>query len=427
MRMVRAAGIVWIIALALTPLAWGQEWTRFRGPNGTGLSNAKGIPATWTEKDYQWKVELPAPGHSSPVIWGDKIFLSGAENATAERKIFALSVKDGKNLWTKSYPSVVHRKHGLNSFASPTAVVDADQVYFSWSKPEELTLLAVAHDGTEKWKRNLGPFVSQHSAGVSPILYENLVVLVNCQDKDNMGQMGQSSVVAVDRKTGDTVWQLPCESSLVPYSTPCFRKNAAGQDEMIVNGSSYGIKALNPKTGKVNWEIPQLIDKRSVSSPVITAGGLITITCGSGAGGNFLVAIHPKDATGPLAGTVAYKLDKVAPYVPTPIAKGDRLFLMSDKGVALCVNAKTGEEIWNERVGGTFYGSLVCIGDKLYCPTADGEIVVLSATDKFEELGRNPLGETMHSTPAVAGGRLYLRTVKHLISIGGDKPKLALR
>ena len=119
MRVVRTAGMVWIVALAMTPLAWGQEWTRFRGPNGSGVSDAKGIPASWTEKDYQWKVELPASGHSSPVIWGDKIFLSGAIDATAERKIFAISVKDGKNLWTKSYPSVVHKKHGLNSFASP--------------------------------------------------------------------------------------------------------------------------------------------------------------------------------------------------------------------------------------------------------------------------------------------------------------------
>ena len=424
MRMLRGFSVVWIIVLAMTPLARGQEWTRFRGPNGTGISNAQGIPAAWTEKDYHWKVELPADGHSSPVIWGDKIFLSGADNATAERKIFALSVKDGKQLWSKSYGSAVHKKHGLNSFASPTAALDADQAYFSWSTPEELTLLAVTHDGMEKWKRNLGPFVSQHSAGVSPILYENLVVLVNCQDSEGGGQ---SSVLAVDRQSGETVWQLPCKSTFVPYSTPCFRKNAAGQDELILNESNQGMKGVDPKTGKVNWEIPSLIDKRSVSSPVILGNGLITISCGSGKGGNFIVAVHPKDEAGPLGGTVAFKIEKTAPYVPTPIAKGDRLFLMADNGIAVCINTKTGAEIWQQRVGGTFYGSLVCIDDKLYCTTADGEVVVLSATDKFELLARNPLNETMHSTPAVAGGHLYLRTVKHLICLGGDKPKLALK
>ncbi len=423
MRVVRGASVVWIVAVAMTSLAWGQEWTRFRGPNGSGISDAKTIPTSWTEKDYHWKTELPASGHSSPVIWNDKIFLTGADDASAERKVFAVSTS-GKLLWTQSYTSAVHKRHKLNSFASPTATCDADLVYYSWSAPEELTLLAMTHDGKEKWKRNLGPYVSQHSAGVSPILYENLVVLVNCQDKEGGGQ---SSVVAVDKKTGETVWQLPCESTFVPYSTPCIRKNSEGKDELILNQSNLGMKAVDPLSGKVVWEIPALINKRSVSSPVITAGGLITITCGSGGGGNFLVAVHPKDAADPMGGTVAYKVDKVGPYVPTPLAKGDWLFMIADNGIATCVNAKTGDVVWQKRVGGTYYGSMICINDKLYCPTADGEIVVLAASDNYELIARNPLGETMHSTPAVAGGRLYLRTLNHLICIGGEKPKLALK
>ena len=282
----------------------------------------------------------------------------------------------------------------------------------------------MTHDGQEKWKRNLGPFVSQHSAGVSPILYKDLVILVNSQDKEGGGQ---SSVLAVDKKTGENVWQLPLQSTNVPYSTPCIRTNSAGADELIMNESAMGMKAVEPLTGKILWEIPSLINKRSVSSPVILGNGLITITCGSGGGGNFLVAVHPKDAADPMAGTVAYKLDKTAPYVPTPIAKGDWLFMMADNGVASCINAKTGESVWQKRVGGTYYGSIVCINDKLYCPTADGEIVVLAASAEYELISKNPLGETMHSTPAVAGGRLYLRTLNHLISIGGEKPELALK
>ena len=423
MRVVRCASVVWIVAVAMTSLASAQEWTRFRGPNGTGISDAKSIPTTWTDKDYHWKTELPAGGHSSPVVWGKKIFLTGADEATAERKVFALNTS-GKVLWTQTYSSAVHKHHKLNSFASPTATCDADQVYYSWSAPEEFTLLAMTHDGQEKWKRNLGPFVSQHSAGVSPILYKDLVILVNSQDKEGGGQ---SSVLAVDKKTGENVWQLPLQSTNVPYSTPCIRTNSAGADELIMNESAMGMKAVEPLTGKILWEIPSLINKRSVSSPVILGNGLITITCGSGGGGNFLVAVHPKDAADPMAGTVAYKLDKTAPYVPTPIAKGDWLFMMADNGVASCINAKTGESVWQKRVGGTYYGSIVCINDKLYCPTADGEIVVLAASAEYELISKNPLGETMHSTPAVAGGRLYLRTLNHLISIGGEKPELALK
>ncbi len=421
MRLVRRASVVWMVAVAMSSLASGQEWTRFRGPNGSGISDAKSIPTAWTEKDYHWKTELPAGGHSSPVLWGNKIFLTGADDASAERKVFAVSTS-GKVLWTQSFTSAVHKRHKLNSFASPTATCDAEQVYFSWSAPDEFTLMAMTHDGKEKWKRNLGPFVSQHSAGVSPILYKDLVILVNSQDKDGGGQ---SSILAVNNKTGENVWQLPLESTTVPYSTPCIRKNSSGSDELIINESVQGMKALEPLTGKILWEIPSLINKRSVSSPVILPNGLITISCGSGGGGNFLVAVHPKDSTDPMSGTVAYKLDKTAPYVPTPLAKGERLFMMADNGIASCINAKTGESIWQKRVGGTYYGSMICINDKLYCPSADGEIVVLAASDEYELIAKNPLGETMHSSPAVAGGRLYLRTLNHLISIGGDKPELA--
>ncbi len=424
MRTIRSASLVVLVVLAMNSLAAAQDWTRFRGPNGSGLSDAKSIPVSWTDKDYHWKVKLPAAGHSSPVLWGDKIFLSGADDASAERVIFAVSAKDGKVLWTQKYASTFHKRHKLNSFASPTAACDADVAIFSWSAPEAYTLLATTHDGKEKWKKNLGPYVSQHSAGVSPIIYQDLVILTNCQDNDGGGQ---SSVVAVNRLTGDSVWELPRKSVHVPYSTPCIRKNSEGRDELILNESSQGITAVEPLTGKVVWNVPDLIDKRSVSSPVITAGGLITISCGSGGGGNFLVAVHPKDKTDSMAGAVAFKVDKVGPYVPTPVAKGNRLYLMGDGGVATCVNVKTGEQVWQKRVGGTYYGSLICVGDKLYCTAADGEVVVLAASDTYELLARNPLGEISHSTPAVSGGRLYLRTVDHLMCLGGEKPKLAAK
>lgn len=418
----RAASLVLTLYLALTNVAVAQEWTRFRGPNGSGISTAKKIPVEWTANDYHWKVELPAGGHSSPVIWGDKIFLSGADDATAERVIFAVSIRDGKTLWTKKYGSTVHKRHQLNSFASPTSAVDADVVIYSWSAPEEYTLMAVTHSGEEKWKRNLGPVVSQHSAGVSPIIYQDMVILVNGQDRE-----GQSSIIAVNRLTGETVWEMPRQSTHVPYSTPCVRKNSDGKDELIFNESSLGMHAVDPVSGTINWEIPSLVDKRSVSSPVITDSGLITISCGSGGGGNFLLAVHPKDKSDPEAGKIAFKIDKIAPYVPTPIALKDRLFLMTDAGVAMCVDLKTGKPVWQKRIGGTYYGSPICIDEKLYCPSADGEMVVLAASDKYELLGKSPLGEASHSTPAVAGGRLYIRTVHHLMSIGGEKPNVAAK
>jgi outer membrane protein assembly factor BamB len=427
MRAFLTASIAWIIIVALSPIAHGQEWTRSRGPNGAGISDAKTVPTSWTEQDYNWKVKLPAPGHSSPVLWGDLIFLTGADERTAERSVFALSAKDGKLLWSNSYASTIHNKHALNSFASPSAVCDADRVYFTWSSPDEQTVLALTHDNKEVWKRNLGPYVSQHGSGVSPILVDDLLILVNCQDKEDKDRHGESSILAMNTKTGETVWQLPRESVTVPYSTPCIRKNSQGQEELICSESNQGLIAITPKTGKVNWEIPKLIDKRSCSSPVITAGGLITISCGSGAGGNFLLAVHPMDDADPKSGTVAFKVDKTAPYVPTPIAVDNYLFMMSDNGVAVCVDVKTGKAKWKERIGGTYYGSPVCVDGKLYFTSADGNVVVIAASDKFEILATNVLGETCHSTPAVAHGQILFRTVNHLISLGGPKVKVAAK
>jgi outer membrane protein assembly factor BamB len=149
------------------------------------------------------------------------------------------------------------------------------------------------------------------------------------------------------------------------------------------------------------------------------ASGLVIGTCGSGGGGNYLVAVKPGGSGDVSNSHVAYKLTKVMPYVPTPITNGDLLFLWGDKGVVTCVNAPTGETVWAERVGGNFFGSPIRVEDRLYCLSADGDCVVLTATSQFKVLARNPLGEGSHSTPTVAGGRLYLRTFSHLISIGG--------
>ncbi|HVW01004.1 MAG TPA: PQQ-binding-like beta-propeller repeat protein [Planctomycetaceae bacterium] len=416
-----AAGVL-LLSLAT---AHAQEWTRFRGPNGTGISDARNIPTTWTADDYNWKVELPAAGHSSPVLWADRIFLTGADDKTATRSVFCLRANDGKLLWSKEFKSQHHRRHQLNSFASATPALDAERVYVAWSTPDEYTLLALSHEGDTVWQRDLGPFVSQHSCGISPIVVDDLVILGNDQDKEDEKDTslhGKSYLIAVDARTGETQWKLDRDSAVVAYSTPCLHRTRDGGSELIFNSQAHGITAVDPRSGSVNWEVRDLFDKRSCSSPVVADGNLIIGTCGSGGGGNYVVAVKPGTAGEANSGSLAYKIDKQAPYVPTPIAKGDLLFLWSDNGIVSAVRAKTGEPLWQKRVGGTYYGSPVCVDDHLYCINTAGEVVVLRAGEEFEELGRNPLGEMSHSTPAVADGRMYLRTYKHLVSLGRKTP-----
>jgi outer membrane protein assembly factor BamB len=164
--------------LAFVPaLAGAQEWTRFRGPNGTGVSEATTIPASWTDSDYNWKVKLPGIGHSSPVLWGDKIFLLSADPEKANRFVLCVSAADGKLLWNREYPGEPHHLHVRSSYASCTPAVDAKHVYVAWSDPEHTLLRALDHSGNEVWHVDLGPWVSQHGFGTSPIVYEDLVIL----------------------------------------------------------------------------------------------------------------------------------------------------------------------------------------------------------------------------------------------------------
>jgi outer membrane protein assembly factor BamB len=189
---------------------------------------------------------------------------------------------------------------------------------------------------------------------------------------------------------------------------------------VIFNSEAHGIYAVDPDTGKVLWEYEKAFDKRSVSSPFI-AGDFIFGSSGSGGGGNRAIAIKAGDATPSGQPELAYELKKAAPYVPTGITMGGLVWFWSDGGIVTCLDAPTGKTRYQERVGGNFFGSPVWVDGQLFCVSTSGELVVLEASDKFKVLDRLPLEELCQSTPAVAGGRMYIRTEKHLISLGGEK------
>jgi outer membrane protein assembly factor BamB len=408
-----------ITALALPePSATAQEWTRFRGPNGTGESEATTVPAVWTDSDYNWSVKLPGVGHSSPVLWGDKIFLMSADPESATRFVLCLSAADGKLLWKRDYPGQPHHLHVRSSYASCTPAVDAENVYVAWSDPEHTLLRALDHTGNEKWNLDLGPWVSQHGFGTSPIVYDDLVIVTSSQEPSKRADMAapkESFVVAVEKETGKIRWRTERGIDTTSYSVPCVRKNDKGVDELVMLSTAEGFFALDPKTGRENWSM-KAFTMRTVSSPLLV-DGLIFGTTGSGGGGNYVVAMRP----GPTP-EIAYEIKKEAPYVPTPVANGELLFLWSDKGIVTCINAGTGKQVWQKRVGGVGYsGSPVRVADKVYCVDEAGTVVVISAGPEFKELGRVDLNEECRSTPAVADGRMYLRTISHLHSLGGKK------
>ena len=390
-----------------------QEWTRFRGPNGSGISSAKTIPAKWTDADFNWKTALPGTGHSSPVVWGDRIFVTAGDDQARQVWLFCIGASDGHVLWQTGFPLTPYHHNSYNTFASASPAVDAERVYACWSSPESYRLVALTHEGEKVWDKDLGPFASQHGGGASPIVYQDKVVLANEQD-------GASSLIAIEAGTGKTRWQTPRRTNETAYATPCVYEPKDGPALLMFASHAHGLTAVAPDDGKVVWELAEIFDKRVVSSPLLAAG-LIVGACGSGGGGNYLVAVRPGDAATGKQPAVTYTIRRSAPYVPTSVCVADRLFLWSDAGIVSCVQAATGEVKWQERVGGNYFSSPVWVDGRLFGTSTKGEGVVLEASDRFQVLARNPLGETTHSTPAVAGGRMYIHTAKHLISVGGRK------
>jgi outer membrane protein assembly factor BamB len=407
-----------IAACALNSTA--QEWTRFRGPNGTGISHAKTIPTHITPSDINWKATLPGTGHSSPVLWGEQVFVTCTGDKAGGLSVLCLSASDGRVLWSREFSLTPFPRHQFNSFASSTPTVDAERVYVLWNEPEHYVLTALDHDGKTIWQRDFGPFVSQHGCGISPIIYENKIILGNDQDdaksvKDST-RSGVSFLTAADARTGKTLWQTPRRSAVVAYSTPCIFEPKGGRPAVIFNSQGNGISALDPQTGNVLWSYDDAFDKRCVSSPLIV-GDLILGSCGSGGGGNFVTAIKPDNGTN--RPHLAWQLKKSAPYVPTGIALDNRIWLWSDSGIVTCLNASTGDIRFQERVGGNYFGSPVWVDGRLFCVSTSGELVVVEASDKFNVLHRFALDELCHSTPAVALGRMFIHTEKHLFSLGG--------
>jgi outer membrane protein assembly factor BamB len=397
----------------LPSLAAGDEWVRFRGPNGTGQSDASGIPTTWTNNDYKWRVKLPGISNASPVISGEQVFVTSANQEDGTRHIHCLKTVDGSVIWQQSYGATTFDLVNSKAYDTATPTVDADHVYMAWGTPDEYAVVALGRkEGNEVWRRDLGPFNGDHGFGASPILCGDMLILPN-------EQTGPSSIVALDRVTGKTQWQVDRRMVKTAYSTPFIYRAGDGPAQLIFASSAHGVSSLDPQTGKSNWELGDVFGEiRVVGSPVVAAG-LIFAQCGGGGGGKRMIAVKPGNPADGTEARLAYDIKDSLPYVPTPVAKGDLLFFVSDGGVASCIDAPTGERLWRERIGGNYFGSLIRIGDRIYVISRSGEMVVLAAADEFEVLGRIDLEEPSHSTPAVADGVMYLRTLSHLMAIGG--------
>ena len=398
-----------------------ENWTRFRGDNGSGLALNAQLPQKWTESDYAWQVDLPGVGSSSPVVWGDRVFLTSANPETAELTIACLSTKDGSTLWQQKHASAKYQQHRNNDFASSTLAADKNNVYAALANDQKTLLLAIDHDGNEQWKRDFGPYVSMHGFGTSPIVHGDKVFLFDSQQTEGLKpnqQAGESRVIALNAADGADAWTTPFEDARACYGVPCIYKMASGKELLIGVNTIKGYFGVDVENGHIEWTTPSSFDKRIVASPVI-AGGIIMDTAGSGGGGNYLVAIRPDPNSEQNPPTEAYRIQK-ASYVPTPIAVGDLIFMFADKGIVSCHDLATGAEHFRKRIAKGFSGSPVANSSNVYCIAENGDVHVVAATKDFDHHVAASLNETTRSTPAIIGDRMYLRTETKLYAIDGE-------
>ena len=395
--------------LALTHVVFASEdaWSRFRGPDGSGISDSKKIPISWEAKDYLWKTTLAGKGHSSPVIWKDKLFVLSGDSVKATRILQCLEAFNGNELWRRDFPSSSYPQNRDNSFGSSTPAVDKNAVYLYWTTPKSITVLALNHQGQELWKRDLGTFTGRHGSGTSPIVYKDFLIINNDQE-------GPSSLLALDCKTGKTEWTIPRITDQTAYSTPFIFHSQSGADELIFTSSGHGITSVNPLAGTVLWEYKNAFPMRVVGSAVASSNLVIGL-CGEGGTGKRLAAIRAGSKTS--SPELVYEMKSSIPYVPSPVLKDSRLYLWGDNGLVSCFYAETGQKIWQGRLENTFYGSPIWIDGRLYCMSRQGNLFIVRAGDQYELMAKIPLGEESHATPAVANDILYLRTFTTLMAV----------
>jgi outer membrane protein assembly factor BamB len=387
------------------------DWPRFRGPNGAGISAEKNIPLECSAETTAWKVDLKGTGNSSPVVVGGKVYLQSA--TPTERVFHCLDLNTGAEQWNFKLPGAVGHTHKKNSLASCTASADAGRVFVPLWDGDKLGLYAFDAAGKKLWSYDLGSFVSQHGPGHAPICVDDKVLLFDETDD-------RSRLIAFEAASGKVLWEAKRPVTRTCYSTPVLRERDNGEREVVVT-STASISAYDLKTGANNWNWEWTGNKlRTVGSPVM-GEGLVFISSGDG-GGNRRIAAVRMDGRGDLPGSyLAWGRDKGFPYVPSMLTLGTHLYYISDKGIAGCVVAKTGEEVWSERIGGNYSASPLIIDGKIYLFSEDGELTVIAAGPAFEKLASSNLGESITATPAVADGKLVIRGSTHVFAFSAAK------
>lgn len=418
------------------------EWPQFRGPSASGVGETP-VPTTWnlrTKSGVRWVSPLAGLGHSSPIVWGDRVFVTTAVSASANVpldvrhggidmagdddrqtwRLIALDRRTGVILWDRvafdGVPRV--RRHMKASHASATAATDGTRVVALFGSEG---LYCFDMSGQLRWKQDLGVMNTglvgaedvQWGPASSPIVHGPLVIVQNDRQRE-------SFLAAFELGSGEQVWKVE-RDEFPSWATPLV-VTAGGRSELVVNASKF-VRGYDPMTGRELWRMPDAETQVKVPSP-IAASGAAVVTGGYPRGSRPIYAIRPGQ-TGTLdpaeAAPFAWKIDRGSPYVPTPLVYGRELYVLADNGVLAAYDVATGARHYQRRLDETplgFSASPVAAGGHVYFSSEDGDVFVVKAGPSFELVARNDMDESLMATPAVADGLLIVRGRSHLFAIG---------
>ena len=416
----RHSQVLLLSLVFLATKARADNWPAWRGPHSTGVSDEKNLPLTWSAtQNIRWKVSLPGPGNSTPIVWGERVFLTQALDGSKRRAIIAFNRADGKKLWQQEVPcKTTETTHPQNPPCSGSPVTDGSAVYAHLGSGG---VLACDLDGKQLWHRDLGPVLHRWGNGASPILYKDLLIVFH-------GPGVPAFLTGLDRKTGKTIWKKEETAINSPifgtWSTPVI-VSAGKRDELIMPlpGNKIGgegeFKGYDPATGKELWRCGGL-GTEVYAMPILSSSADLIVGI-SGHNGP-LMAIRP-GGDGDV--TASHRIWREAAKNPQRIGSGiiheGRLYLANAPGFVECIDIRSGKSLWNERVGGNLWGSLLLADGKLHVSNVEGETFVLAAGPKFQLLATNVIKEPTYAALAVSNGELFLRTYEHLYCIGRQK------
>ena len=406
----KAIAVIVTLIIAVR-LGQAEQWSRFRGPNGTGVADTLKLPQNLKDS-VSWRLKLAGVGHSSPILWDSRLYVQSAEDHQKKQILFCIDASSGRELWRQLFDFDAYRIHQRNSFGSATPAADESGVFVAMGTPDNVTLVKFDHDGRKVWQQDVGGFQCNHGPAVSLMVVNGFVICPMLEEpprNDDAKRTIRARILACDAADGQKKWEVTRDLGKASFCVPCVYKQGATQ-QLIFCSEADGMFALDPATGEEQWSMP-VFRLRTVSSPIV-AGDLLIGTNGSGGGGNYLVAIAPAPSP-----REVYRVRKQAPYVPTPVYHNGLLFLWSDRGVATCIAAENGEELWRHRLGDSTSASPICVGSQFVGVTDAGEVYVFDATRELNLANRYSLGATTRATPAAGNGHVYFRTENEIIAI----------